>query len=190
MAQALQAAQATRSLWAAVGKRLNALIVQNNADLDAARPFGNFEGAVPWSRTSLLRAYNVELTRGLGAGVTIFDLDFIAGDFGRRAWHDARWWAHSKHAFSLEAIGPVAHAAAGLIAGMKGRAKKCVVLDLDNTLWGGVIGDDGLAGIRLGQGDATGEAYLAFQRYLKQLKDRGVLVIARRTRTPRHDSPS
>ena len=57
-----------------------------------------------------------------------------------------------------------------------GLAKKCLVLDLDNTLWGGVIGDDGLGGIRLGQGDGEGEAFLAFQRYAKTLKDRGIIL--------------
>ncbi len=57
-----------------------------------------------------------------------------------------------------------------------GLTKKCLVLDLDNTLWGGVIGDDGLGGIRLGQGDGEGEAFLAFQRYAKALKQRGILL--------------
>jgi FkbH-like protein len=166
----------TRSIWSAIAERLPAQVVQNNADLDSVRPFGNFEGAVTWSRTNLLRAYNVELARAARAGVTIFDLDYLAGDLGRRAFHDSRWWYHSKHAIAPESLGIVAHAAAKLIASIKGRAKKCVVLDLDNTLWGGVIGDDGLEGIRLGEGDGTGEAHSAFQRYLKRLERRGIVL--------------
>ena len=66
--------------------------------------------------------------------------------------------------------------AASLLAAQMGLSKKCLVLDLDNTCWGGVIGDDGLGGIRLGQGDAEGEAFVAFQQYAKALKQRGVLL--------------
>ena len=175
--QSVQGAIArARSSWDVIGARLPAHIVQNNADLDSVRTFGNFEGAVTWGRTNLLRAYNVELARVAPPGVTVFDLDYLAGGIGRRAFHDSRFWYHSKHAFSPEAIGVVAHAAARLVAGIRGKAKKCVVLDLDNTLWGGVIGDDGLEGIRLGAGDGTGEAYSAFQQYLKRLKRRGIVL--------------
>ncbi len=170
------AVASARTLWTVLSERLPAVVIQNNADLDSQRAFGNFEAAVPWSRTTLLRAYNVALARAAVPGVTIFDLDHLAAEFGRRAWHDARFWYHSKHAFALDAIGLVAHAAAQLVAGIKGRAKKCVVLDLDNTLWGGVIGDDGLEGILLGEGDGTGEAHLAFQRYLKRLQQRGIVL--------------
>ena len=107
--------------------------------------------------------------------IILFDLDHVASVWGRRRWEDARYWFHSRHAFALDATGTVAHAAARLIAGTRGLAKKCLVLDLDNTLWGGVIGDDGLAGIELGHGEA-GEAFVALQRYVKALKDRGVIL--------------
>jgi FkbH-like protein len=65
---------------------------------------------------------------------------------------------------------------ASLICALSGRSRKCLVLDLDNTLWGGVIGEEGLEGIRLGQGDPESEAFTAFQRYVKGLRDRGVLL--------------
>ncbi|MBN8902128.1 MAG: HAD-IIIC family phosphatase, partial [Rhodospirillales bacterium] len=97
--------------------------------------------------------------------------------YGRRRWDDARWWFHSRHPFAIAASGLVAHAASRLLAGARGLAKKCLVLDLDNTLWGGVIGDDGLAGIRLGAG-ADGEAFVAFQLYVRALKERGVILAA------------
>ena len=66
--------------------------------------------------------------------------------------------------------------AARILAALRGLSKKCLVLDLDNTLWGGVIGDDGLDGIVLGEGSAAGEAHLALQHYAKQLKERGVIL--------------
>ena len=69
-----------------------------------------------------------------------------------------------------------AHNVASIVGAQLGCSKKCLVLDLDNTLWGGVIGDDGLGGIRLGQGEPEGEAFVAFQQYLKELQLRGVIL--------------
>jgi FkbH-like protein len=107
--------------------------------------------------------------------VTLFDLDEIAAAYGKRRWVDARYWHHSKHAFAFDASGLLAHEAAAMLAAAKGLAKKCLVLDLDNTLWGGVIGDDGIEGIQLGSG-TDGEAFAAFQGHIKALKDRGVIL--------------
>jgi FkbH-like protein len=163
-------------LWRAIGQRSRAFIIQNNADLPFERPFGNFEGAVAWSRLNVLRRFNLNLAEAAIPGVTIFDLDHVAASVGRLKWTDERYWNHSKHAFALDAVGAVAFAAARLVRGIKGLARKCLVLDLDNTLWGGIIGDDGLEGIRLGQGSAEGEAFLSFQRYVKALKDRGIIL--------------
>jgi FkbH-like protein len=107
--------------------------------------------------------------------VVIFDLDHQSALFGKARWLDHRFWYHSKHPFDFDAIGRVAHVGAQILASSKGLSKKCLVLDLDNTLWGGVIGDDGLDGIKLGT-DADGEAFMAFQAYVKSLKERGVIL--------------
>jgi FkbH-like protein len=109
------------------------------------------------------------------AGVTIFDLDHLASLFGKAKWHDQRFWYHSKHAFAFDAVGMTAFHGSMLVRAIKGRARKCVVVDLDNTLWGGVIGDEGLKGIVLGSGP-EGEALVDFQSYLLQLKNRGVIL--------------
>jgi FkbH-like protein len=174
--RAVQAAvQEIRSLWDVVRSRSSTFIVQNNADLPAERVFGNMEGSTVWGRANMLRRFNLELANVLSPGVTLFDLDHISSLFGKHGWCDHRYWFHSKHAFSLEASGLVAFHAAKLVGSIKGTAKKCIVLDLDNTLWGGVIGDDGLDGIRLGDG-ADGEAFVAFQGFLKSLSERGVIL--------------
>jgi FkbH-like protein len=85
-------------------------------------------------------------------------------------------WLQAKQEIAPQAAPGYGDLLARVIAAQRGLSKKCLVLDLDNTLWGGVIGDDGLEGIILGEGTATGEAHLALQRYAKQLKDRGVIL--------------
>ena len=166
-------------LWDGLCQRTGYLIIDNTADVPADDPFGNLAGATPWGRRALLRRYNADLAVAAAdrAGVVLFDLDHIAALWGKRRWEDPRYWFHSRHAFAPDASGVVAHAAARLLAGARGLAKKCLVLDLDNTLWGGVIGDDGLAGIRLGSG-YDGEAFVAFQLFIKALKERGIILAA------------
>ncbi|MEQ9335549.1 HAD-IIIC family phosphatase [Thalassobaculum sp.] len=173
---AVDAAVAERTaLWRVLAGRLDALVLQNNADIPADDPFGNLAGATAWGSRTALRLYNARLAAAAPAGVAVFDLDHVAGLWGRARWTDPRYWHHSKHAFALDATGSVAAAASRLLAGAMGLARKCLVLDLDNTLWGGVVGDDGVAGIALGSG-ADGEAFVAFQRHLKALKERGVIL--------------
>lgn len=167
---------ATRqALWAQLLQHVGCTVIDNIADIPAEDPFGSLAGSAPWGGRTMLRRYNADLAAATPPGVVLFDLDHVASLWGRRRWEDARYWFHSRHAFALDATGSVAHAASRLIAAAFGLSKKCLVLDLDNTLWGGVIADDGLAGIALGHGE-EGEAYVALHRYLKALKERGVIL--------------
>ncbi len=165
----------TVSLWDTLQQNLPSYIIQNNADIPNQRIFGNHEGSVHWSRLNTLRQYNIRLSENVRQGVALFDLDFLSSCYGKNAWSDLRFWHHSKHAFSLDALGLVSFQAARLMGTLKGNLKKCLVLDLDNTLWGGVIGDDGIEGIRLGDG-VEGEAFVEFQKYLISHKRRGILL--------------
>ena len=174
-AQIDRAIAARRVLWTTLLEQVGCTVIDNIVDCPADDPFGNLAGSAVWGRRAMLRRYNAELPAAAPAGVVLFDLDQVARALGRARWEDARFWYHSRHAFALDASGPVAHAAARLIAGARGLAKKCLVLDLDNTLWGGVIGDDGVAGIALGHGE-EGEAYVALHRYVKALKERGIIL--------------
>ena len=95
---------------------------------------------------------------------------------GVEAWHDQALWHRAKQEIALPATPVYGDLVARLIAALGGRSHKCLVLDLDNTIWGGVIGDDGMDGIVLGQGSATGEAFAALQRYAATLSQRGVIL--------------
>jgi FkbH-like protein len=103
-------------------------------------------------------------------------VDYLASLAGRWQWSDDRMYYHAKLPCAPECMVSYAYSVASVIGALRGKSRKALVLDLDNTLWGGVIGDDGLAGIRLGQGDGEGEAFLAFQQYVDQLRQRGVIL--------------
>lgn len=169
------ACEAYAALWKQIRAHSQTFIIQNNVDAPYERVYGNYEGASVGSLTNIFRRFNAELPRYLIPGSTILDIDFLASVFGRRQWHNKKFWYHSKHAFALDATGLVAAAVAGIIGALKGTAKKCLVLDLDNTLWGGVVAEVGIEGIALGAGP-EGEAFVDFQKYLLKLKQRGVLL--------------
>ena len=167
-----------------------AQVVQNNLDMVPESAFGNFETMLPAGRVNLIRAFNLRLPPAAAeTGVLVFDLERLAAGFGLKNWHSHPYWFHSKHPFSPDLAGAAAFSMAKFLGALKGSAKKVIVLDLDNTLWGGVIGDDGLSGIKLGQG-ADGEAYAAFQSYLKDLSQRGlVLAVASKNEEAAAKSP-
>ncbi len=109
-------------------------------------------------------------------GVHLIALDRRASQDGVRAWHDPVHWARTKQEIIPQAAPVYGDLVARVLAAEQGRVAKCLVLDLDNTLWGGVVGDDGLDGIVLGQGSAAGEAFLSVQHYASELAARGVLL--------------
>ena len=109
-------------------------------------------------------------------GVDLLAIDEHAARDGIAAWHDPALWHRSKQEIAPSAAPLYGDLVGRLLAAKQGRSFKCLVLDLDNTMWGGVIGDDGMEGIVLGQGSALGEAYVAFQDYARELTRRGVIL--------------
>lgn len=140
------------------------------------RPLGNMEANYLFSPANCLKSLNLELISQKPANVNIIDLEYLASYFGKRRWFDDANYYMSKQGFSFDAFGLVCNAISHIFGSLTGNLKKCLALDLDNTLWGGVIGDDGLEGININPGDAVGESFLAFQQYIKKLKDRGVIL--------------
>jgi FkbH-like protein len=143
----------------------------------AERVFGSLDRSVPGSLVSMIDAVN----RGIAAELqdstdVLFDVEGLAATVGLARWHAPSEWNLAKLPFASELLPLYADHLCRLIAALSGKTRRCLVLDLDNTLWGGVIGDDGLTGIRLAQGDADGEAYLEFQQYVLALRDRGIVL--------------
>ncbi|GGE86863.1 hypothetical protein GCM10011317_49980 [Niveispirillum cyanobacteriorum] len=106
----------------------------------------------------------------------VLAVDELAQRDGVNTWHDPSLWCSAKQEISPRVAPVYGDAVARIVAARKGRSSKCLVLDLDNTLWGGIIGDDGLDGIILGQGSARGEGFLQLQEYALAQARRGIIL--------------
>ena len=163
--------------WRAAREAFGAQIIQN-VPLPVFLPLlGNNEHRLPGSRAGAWRQLAAMLrARADTDGVDLVALDDRVSQDGLIAWHDPALWHRAKQEIHPQAAPLYGDLVGRLIAAAQGQSRKCLVLDLDNTLWGGVIGDDGLAGIKLGQGSARGEAHLAFQHYARDLGRRGIIL--------------
>jgi FkbH-like protein len=164
------------ALWRAAHENSGGLVVQNSFDRPAWRQLDNHELRHPSSLGRFVSRLNEALADGAPAYVVLHDADSLAAHAGRRSWSDDRYFFHGKFPCAPDHLVEYGFSAASILAARMGLSRKCLVLDLDNTCWGGVAGDDGVGGLRLGPGDAEGEAFAAFQQYVKGLKQRGVLL--------------
>ncbi len=143
------------NLWRAFRAQSSATIIQSTFVLPSERAFGNYELKVADSVGAIFTEINYQLAlRARSAkNVLLNDVDFLAASTGRRQWLDPRLWNMAKIPCQLEHMPRLAQSLLDTVLAATGVFTKCVVLDLDNTLWGGVIGDDGLEGIALGEFD-------------------------------------
>jgi FkbH-like protein len=138
---------------------------------------GSNEFRLPGSRAAFITRLNAALRpMAESEGVDLLAMDDRVARDGLAVWHSTGIWHRAKQEISPAAAPSYGDLLVRIIAAKQGRCAKCLVLDLDNTLWGGVVGDDGLEGIVLGQGTALGEAFTAFQDYARELSRRGVIL--------------
>ncbi|HEY0526328.1 MAG TPA: HAD-IIIC family phosphatase [Stellaceae bacterium] len=141
--------------------------------------FGGIDRGVAGTTRRLVGRFNEALrdaAAASGGEMMLFDAAALAETVGLAAWHDPTQWALAKLSFALSLLPLFADHVCRIVGALRGQSRRGLVFDLDNTLWGGVIGDDGLEGIVVGQGDAAGESYLALQRYALDLRDRGIVL--------------
>ena len=153
-------------------------MIQNNFEAPPIGLLGNSDCVAHGGRVRFVWEINLEFSRAAVASrkLTIQDLNSLAAALGHNQWHDWRRWHSYKIPTSPEASLAIARSLAAIIGAMFGKSRKCLVLDLDNTLWGGVIGDDGPDKIQIGNETPLAEAYTAFQRHCLELRRRGVLL--------------
>lgn len=165
------------ALWRIARQDMGCQVIQQTILPRAPALLGQNEHRLPAAPARLIAAFNQRIrARADAEGVAILALDDWAAQDGLSAWHDPVLWHRAKQDVHPAAAPVYGDLVGRLLGAWQGRSGKCLVLDLDNTLWGGVIGDDGLAGIVIGQGSALGEAHLAFQAYAKALTRRGIIL--------------
>jgi FkbH-like protein len=167
-----------RAIWSALEEQLGCQIIQNNFERPPASLLGNLDSVSPGGRTRFVNALNAELARAAAGSrkLLIQDLNAIAAQVGLRSYYDWPRYHAYKILTTPDASLAVARSLTALVRAIYGKSRKCLVLDLDNTLWGGVIGDDGPDNIKIGRETAEAEAFTAFQEYCLALRNRGVVL--------------
>lgn len=165
-------------MWTYIEQNYNCAIVQNNFELPPTRPLGNLENSHHSGLINFINRLNLRVSDHAGQNKNLYinDINYLSSFHGIHYWFSSLDWHRSKHSVSLKFVPYLAYNLSNIISALYGRSKKALVLDLDNTLWGGVIGDDGVSGIKIGHGSPTSEAFLEFQNYIKKLRNRGVLL--------------
>ncbi|MHB2208443.1 HAD-IIIC family phosphatase [Methylobacterium sp. CM6257] len=163
--------------WRAAQDRLGCRVLQQTVLPIFPALFGSNEHRLPGSRHRYVARLNALIReRADAAGVDLIAVDDGAARYGIEAWHNPMLWHRAKQEISPTMSPIYGELVARVLAARQGLTAKCLVFDLDNTLWGGVVGDDGLDGIIIGNGDALGEAFLALQRFGLDQAKRGMLL--------------
>lgn len=165
-----------RNIWKQLDRIENVQILQSNFVIPPEHLFGNLETQVAYSKTNFYRTLNQRLAEDSPDYVTIVDVELLADYIGKKQWFDYKSYFLHKLGYRMDYLKDIANLFKKQIMALKGQIRKCLVLDLDNTLWGGVVGDDGYDGIQLDPNHAIGEAYRYFQSYILGLKRRGVIL--------------
>lgn len=167
-----------QSIWDNLLKKFNAIIIQNNFDYPGIRILGNKDVSSKYGRINFVNRLNNYFYTFADQCDRLYinDINYVSSCYGLDKWSDDFYWYMYKYAMSVPAIPYLSFNIAKIIKSLYGKNKKALALDLDNTLWGGVIGDDGVEGIKVGTEVPQGQVYYYFQQYLKELNNLGILL--------------
>lgn len=171
------AAELLDTIRAAISKNSGAPCIIQTLAAPPEGLFGSFDRALPGTARHLVDCLNRRISQSvLQSSDMLLDVAGIAETVGLAEWHSPPLWNLAKLPFADSCAPLYADHVCRIIGAMRGKSRRCLVLDLDNTVWGGVIGDDGMEGIKIAQGDATGEAHLNVQQLALALRERGVVL--------------
>lgn len=178
--QAMVKAEADKftGLWNHLFEKYNCVIIQNNFEMPFYRLLGNQDASMLQGRTRFVNLLNEAFYSYARTheNFYIHDINYESASYGLEEWSNPFYWHMYKYAVSVPAIPFTAYGVANIIKSFLGKNKKVLALDLDNTLWGGVIGDDGAENIEIGQETSVGQTYSEFQSYVKEQQQLGVLL--------------
>ena len=167
-----------RVMWEKLENTYHCPVIQNNFEFPFYRILGNRDCYDSHGKTAFIQRLNMEFARYAAQHehFYIYDIQYESAAFGLDRWTDPSYWHMYKYAMSMQAIPDFAFHLSHIIKAVFGKNKKAFVLDLDNTLWGGIVGDDGPENLEIGQETPMGQVYQEFQGYLKEHKKIGVLL--------------
>lgn len=165
-------------MWERLAKVYHCVIIQNNFEYPYYRLLGNKDASDMHGKVNFVTRLNCKFYEYAQNTPNFYinDINYLSAQYGLEKWSDPFYWHSYKYALCVPAIPDLAFSVAKIIKSVYGRNKKAFVLDLDNTLWGGIVGDDGVENLVLGHETSAGQVYCAFQEYLKEYKALGVLL--------------
>lgn len=165
-------------MWKKIRESFGAVIIQNNFEQPFVRLLGNKDASDVHGLINFVTRLNMKFYEYAENNRSFYinDINYLSADYGFSKWSEPKWWYMYKYSLCLDAVPMLCHNISNIVKSVLGRNKKAFALDLDNTLWGGIVGDDGVDGISIGQETAEAEAYYEFQEYIKAHKDLGVLL--------------
>ncbi len=164
------------SLWETAKGTSGATVVQHNFAIPVNLPYGNYTSSCPASFVSCIQRLNSMIAKeGENGSIRVVDTEFQSAYYGKRLWLDERLWCQAKQALSPKFLPALVKSTSDIILAERGVGIKCVVVDLDNTLWGGILSDDGPEQIEIGQTE-LGLVFGRFQTALVELRRRGLLL--------------
>lgn len=165
-------------MWEKLQDTYHCPIIQNNMELPFYRIMGNKSASDFHGRVNFIGRLNEKFYTYAREHENFYinDIHYLSACYGLDKWSDPFYWHMYKYALCVPAIPVLSANIANIVKAIYGKNKKAFVLDLDNTLWGGIVGDDGVDNLELGQETSMGQAYTEFQSYLKEHKDMGVLL--------------
>jgi FkbH-like protein len=167
-----------QEIWASLEEKLGCVVIQNNFDFPPYAILGNLDASVAGGHTRFVLALNREFSKAAAASgkLLVQDVCSLSARLGIDNWFDHERWFSYKIVTTPEGSSAIATSLAAMVRAIYGKTRKVLVLDLDNTVWGGVIGDDGVDKIQIGKETPVAEAYTAFQEYCLSLRNRGILL--------------
>lgn len=165
-------------VWEKIKENLSCSIIQNNFEMMPFRLLGNQDAVLKFGKLNFIKRINEKFYQysRQNSSFYINDIEYQSACYGLDKWFDNKLWYMYKYAFSIDAIPIVANNIANIIKSIYGKNKKSLILDLDNTLWGGVIGDDGIDGIKIDMESSEGMIFKDFQEYIKNLSNMGIIL--------------
>ncbi len=171
-----RAVEENKLLWQRLSDRFGFHVVQHAYDFPAAEAYGYLAGSLAGGRSRMIQAINLAMQREAPSHVSILDTPAIQRQTGLDRWEDSTLWHSFKQHPGTDTLPALAEAQLAHLRAVLGLTRKVLVVDLDNTLWKGIIGEDGLEGIQIGPGSAAGEAHQRLQEYMRDLRSRGILL--------------